>query len=929
MGRDSVSREARGWRAVFARLFGRGAAGRLLAGCPDLLAGIDGAGRLVSASPASRALTGRPPETLKGLTLAELVHPEDRAGVAALLAGGGALVHRLSHADGRWIWVETRLSAQGPPYVAAIRDAASRPDTEASLRASRAHYRALADTLPQLVWMERTDTGDTVYANPAFERYFGAIGPGRAARQDRYHPDDRPRIDAALAQGALAEGGSGEAQGRLRDRDGAYRWHQLSFQPLRKDDALLGWLGSALDIDEILAARKALEETGDLLRLAQDAAGAGLFDLDLVTREVTLAPESARLHGFPGDRLAVIGLGAWLRRLVPQDRKPALAALRGAIAGGGTFDAAFRVQQPGGQRWIQAIGRLCRDRDGRALRVTGLNLDISARKDAEAGLVAAKAAAEAAKAAAEAAKAAAEAAKAAAERANAAKTDFLSAMSHEIRTPLNAVIGFTGLLAQADGLEPELRRYAGLARTSAGGLLTLVNDILDFSSVEAGAVSLRREPFAIEALAESCLGVVGAAAAEKTLAVTSAIDASLPRHLVGDEARLRQILLNLLNNAVKFTPRGTVALSLRHEGSGPAGERIRLSVVDTGIGIAPDKQDRLFERFLQVDSSIRRDYGGTGLGLAISRRLVEAMGGEIGVISQAGRGATFWFTLTLPRAEDQALPEARAAVAPGRPGRILLVEDIEVNRELACLMLRKAGHSVDVATDGFQAVRAVEAGVYDLVLMDVQMPGLDGTMATRLIRCLPGAAGRVPVIAMTANVLPDQVQSFRDAGMDDHLGKPFTPAELTARLARWLDRDLSHGDLPEEDEPALLDQALYDGVRAYLPPEAVRRLLGHLAEQVTGALTGEGTEAAERTRLRFEAHGLVSAAGMLGFASLSRACAELESCSEDEVARDRTAFGMALARARARCTAAALETRRLIAGLEAAPTIAAGLGRTA
>ncbi|WP_171069994.1 PAS domain-containing hybrid sensor histidine kinase/response regulator [Methylobacterium terricola] len=927
-------REGRsGWRAALGRLFGGGRAERWLAACPDLVAEIDRGGRLVRASAASRALTGRPPDTLAGLALADLVHPEDRAGLASIVAGGGALMHRLAHADGRWIWVETRLSAPeaapGAPRIATIRDAAARQDTEASLRASRAHYRALADTLPQLVWMERTDTGETVYANPAFARYFGEIGPGRAAREERYHPDDRPRIAAALLQGSLAQGnaaqgnpmeaGSGEAQGRLRDRDGAYRWHQLSFQPLRKDDTLLGWLGSALDIDEILAARKALEETGDLLRLAQEAAGAGLFDLDLVTREVTLAPESARLHGLPGDRPAVIALGAWLRRLAPQDRKPALKALRGAVAGGGTFDIAFRVLVPGGVRWIQAIGRLGRDAGGRAVRVTGLNLDISARKDAEAGLVAAKAAAEAAKAA-------AEAARTAAERANAAKTDFLSAMSHEIRTPLNAVIGFTGLLAQADGLEPDLRRYASLARASAGGLLTLVNDILDFSSVEAGAVSLRRDPFAIEALAEGCLGVVGAAAAEKSLAVTCTIDASLPRRLVGDEARLRQILINLLNNAVKFTPRGSVALSLRHEGSGPGGERIRFSVADTGIGIPADKQGRLFERFSQVDSSIRRDYGGTGLGLAISRRLVEAMAGEIGLISAAGRGSTFWVTLTLPRAEDQAAPEPRAAAMPARTGRILLVEDIEVNRELACLMLRKAGHSVDVAVDGFQAVRAVEAGAYDLVLMDVQMPGLDGPMATRLIRCLPGAAAQVPVIAMTANVLPDQVQSFRDAGMDDHLGKPFTPAELSAMLARWLDR--APAAPAAEDEPASLDRTLYDGVRAFLPAEAVRRLLGHLADQVTGALVGEGREAADRARLRFEAHGLVSAAGMLGFAALSRACAELEACSEEEVARDASAFAMALSRARARCTAAAFETRRLRAELDAAAA-PAGLGLTA
>ncbi len=246
----------------------------------------------------------------------------------------------------------------------------------------------------------------------------------------------------------------------------------------------------------------------------------------------------------------------------------------------------------------------------------------------------------------------------------------------------------------------------------------------------------------------------------------------MPDRLVCDPGRLRQILLNLLNNAVKFTPQGRVTVDLFHEEAGPRGDTIRFSVTDTGIGIAPDRQERLFQRFSQADSSIRRAYGGTGLGLAISRRLVELMGGAMGLVSAEGRGSTFWFALTLPRAPAAAAPVRSAPARPGRTGRILLVEDVEINRELACTVLRAAGHVVDVAADGIGAVRAVEAAPYDLVLMDVQMPRLDGMMATRLIRCLPGPAARVTVVAMSANVLPDQVQGV-PGGRD---GRPFRQA---------------------------------------------------------------------------------------------------------------------------------------------------------
>jgi CheY-like chemotaxis protein len=248
-------------------------------------------------------------------------------------------------------------------------------------------------------------------------------------------------------------------------------------------------------------------------------------------------------------------------------------------------------------------------------------------------------------------------------------------------------------------------------------------------------------------------------------------------------------LLNLLNNAIKFTPQGTIELSLKSTGSSAAGERLQFSVIDTGIGIPASKLDRLFERFSQVDSSISRQYGGTGLGLAISKRLVDLMGGQIGVHSEPGQGSTFWFCVTLPRSAEHVPAEEPVQYhLPTPPGRhrILLAEDVEINQEIARSMLEKAGYAVDVAANGAEAVRAVQNGSYDVVLMDVQMPEMDGLQATEHIRALSGPVSRIPIIAMTANVYAEQVASFIKAGMNDHVGKPFKRDALLAAVARWL-----------------------------------------------------------------------------------------------------------------------------------------------
>jgi PAS domain S-box-containing protein len=777
-------------------------------------------------------------------------------------------------------------------------------------------YKLMADALPELIWVERADTGEAVYFNRAFRAYFGDARDIRDLVRPASQRDDGDLIDEVLGA-ARAEGRRCEV--RLRRGDGRELWHQLTFKPLVAAGHLVGWLGSALDIEQMVKDRRALEETTALLRLSQEAAGAGLFDVRFASREVILSPVSARLHGLAGDRPAVVDIGDWMRRIHPADRAPTLRAVRAAVARATTFDLEFRVCRADGVlRWIQAIGRPCADETGAARRITGLNLDISARKQAESALIAAKRDAEAARLS--------------AERANAAKTEFLSAMSHELRTPLNAVIGFAGLLAGSDRLDDELQRYAELVRASGANLLGIVNDILDFASVEAGAVTLDPKPFAVQPLVDGCLAIVSASAAHKTLDIVALIDANIPTHLVGDEARLQQVLLNLLNNAVKFTPRGSVTVSLRHEGRTPWGERLHISVADTGIGIADGHQDRLFEHFYQVDSSIRRDVGGTGLGLAISKRLVERMGGEIGVRSVAGQGSTFWFRLTLPRGEIPAEAVAPPACpAPARQAKILLVEDIDINRELAGIMLKAAGHCVDMAENGFAAVRSVEAGAYDLVLMDIQMPGMDGLMATRLIRCLPGAGARVPIVAMTANVLPAQVTAFREAGLDDHLGKPFSSADLHAVLARWLPGipPASEPELPAIEAPAwTIDRKSYEANLALLPPENMVRLLRHLGGRVTESLTMPPETPEARAHLRRDAHALASAAGLIGFARLSQACAALDGYGESRVAEEgRAGFEAALARARALAAAAAFETRRLLADLDASPRLVARAGR--
>ncbi|MEY2686502.1 MAG: hypothetical protein RL375_700, partial [Pseudomonadota bacterium] len=505
-----------------------------------------------------------------------------------------------------------------------------------------------------------------------------------------------------------------------------------------------------------------------------------------------------RVSGYERDE--VIGRNPRVLQSVRTPRQ-VYEALWATLGAGQTWKGEFVNRRKDGSEYTEfATITPLRQDDGRITHYIGVKEDITERKrlDAELDvhrhhledLVASRTAE-------------LEAARVQADAANRAKSAFLANMSHEIRTPMNAIIGLAHLLRR-DSTDQVAAERLGRLADAASHLLDILNDILDLSKIEAGRIDLEQVEFSLATVLQRCLALVSDRAHARRLDTRVEVVPGVPDVLRGDPTRLRQAVVNLLSNAVKFTERGRVDLRVELVEQVGGRARLRFAVVDTGIGITQAQIDRLFTPFTQADVSTTRRFGGTGLGLAITRRLAALMGGEVGARGEPGVGSEFWVTAWFDLVDPQAGPAPRAL--PGVPvpapdwdqpdperalvtrcsgATVLLVEDNPINQEVALELLRSVGLEVDLAGDGEQAVRQVRQQHYDLVLMDVQMPLLDGLQATRQIRALPGLAG-LPILAMTANAYGGDRDACLAAGMNDHVAKPVDPSQLYRTLLRWL-----------------------------------------------------------------------------------------------------------------------------------------------
>ncbi|QQQ19557.1 PAS domain S-box protein [Brevundimonas vitis] len=614
------------------------------------------------------------------------------------------------------------------------------------------------------VTTNRVNWSDEVYRIHALDR--ASFDPSLDSAVGAYHPEDQVRLNA-LIEHSLATGEGYDFELRIIRADGAERITRA--KAVCETDGtgrVRAMFGVFQDVTEDVQAQAAVTASEARYRLLADNATDIIATYSLDGRFGYVSPSVEVATGYRPEELIGRPVTDFL---YPDDVPSVLNAFQTLSRAGSEVVSAriaYRARRKNGSLvWLEAHPRLLRDADGQPIEFHDVTRDITHTKALEEQLTLARDKAEAGAR---------------------VKSEFLANMSHELRTPLTSVIGFSGLLQSSKALPQAERLYADRIATSSEALLSVINDILDYSKLEADAVELDPQPFDPRELAESAASIVEDQCAKKGLALVVAVADDLPETLMGDANRLRQVLLNFLSNAVKFTAKGQITLTVGGAATSE-GWRLKAQVRDSGIGIAADKIDALFERFAQADASTTRNYGGTGLGLSISRRLIEMMGGEIGAESQAGEGSTFWFEASLPlaHAEWTDLAEIEPVAMP-TGARLLMADDTAANRELVTVMLGGFGLTVDTASDGAEAVEAVRSRDYDLVLMDVHMPVMDGLAATRAIRALGGAAARVPIIALTANVQAENVRSCLEAGMDDHVAKPIQVADLVAAIGRQL-----------------------------------------------------------------------------------------------------------------------------------------------
>ncbi len=847
-------------------------------------------------------------------------------------------------------------------------------------------------------------------------KWVAAIGAGRDETLGRSLYDILPESETRFGERwrQCLEGQSiSEQRVSVILPDRSRRWFQVEVHPWRDEAGAVGGLMiTAQDVSEILAALERSKRSEQRFDIAAKIGGVHVWEMDYRRRELhkfgaedTFFEEPNTFEGLSEDIYGGIH---------PDDVEGVKAAWAAHEADPNIpYGVEYRVRRGDGKEvWAFSTSELILDERGSPSRLVGAMQNITARKQAEAAIVKARDEAEAA---------------------NRAKSEFLANMSHEIRTPMNGVMGMNALLMRT-ALSPEQRKYADAVRVSADCLLGIINDILDISKLEAGKVELETIDFTLSSVVEDVVELLSPRAAEKGLEVAADLDDGARIGFRGDPSRLRQVVLNLLSNAIKFTEDGYVAVEVRSRPAGPVATRLRLEVLDTGVGVPAEAKSRLFEKFQQADGSITRKFGGTGLGLSICRQLTQLMGGEIGVRDRPGGGSVFWVEVELPNAEgvvasgpaphslegqrilvvddieinrnifvrqlegvgalvaeaedgptalasivtadavgapfdmilmDHMMPgmggdavaakvrangslkqprmvlassvgapapsdhavrasfdafltkpvrqqvlidclarmvepeggepaeaaepvaPAEAVAAPVAPvgGKVLLAEDNEINALLATTLLEEAGHSVEAVINGVQAVEAAGRTGFDLILMDVQMPVMDGLQATRLIRASAGPSSAAPIVALTANAMRSDQDACLEAGMNDFISKPIEPEGFLGVVSRFV------GGSPDGDErPAAssagapnLDDAQLDGLLRLMPPARLRKVIESYLEsaQERLRLIEACAGAMDLVGLAREAHDLKGVSGNFGARRLQDLAEQLERAAKD------------------------------------------------
>lgn len=661
--------------------------------------------------------------------------------------------------------------------LAVSEDITEREQSEAELRGAVEFLENVNSELPGAVFQFRVDRNghpSFPYISTGIQAITGDssvdVLSGAASLFDRIVPEDVSSFLQAveISQEQLS---TCRQEYRIITTSGDLRWVSSKSSPTAQEDGSTIWHGFLTDITEQKRIHEALERGKERLRNALDAIHACVWEYDLASGELYLSPEWNSLFGFEPTTES-FGLDMLVRCVHPEDVENVSLWFARIREGEFRGQIEFRHLRGDGQfSWVRLSGKPIWAADGRVAREVGAIVESSEQKRMERQLIEAKESAE---------------------RASQAKGDFLAMMSHEIRTPLNAVLGFSDLLA-ATPLNPEQSDYLQTIQDSSSALLVVLNDVLDYSKIESGKLDLQIMPIDITKVIRSSIDIFRAQAAAKGLKIHANFSPYIPQLVLSDAVRLSQIVHNLLSNAVKFTEMGEIMVDLSVAGLLVNGVvPVLLQVRDTGIGIDLEQHTGLFDPFYQADSSTRRRRGGTGLGLAIVRRLINLLDGDIEVQSEVGRGTTFLITLPLriPDQEEPLTEEERKRMSMNLSGllrRILIVEDNSTNRRLVRLFLKKLGYDADEAENGFVGVSMASRVHYDVILMDLEMPGMDGYEAAQQIRQIYGAEGPY-IVALTAHAMPEYRERSFKAGMQAYLSKPVKSEDLAKVLRQALKR---------------------------------------------------------------------------------------------------------------------------------------------